>query len=322
MNHISPSRPPSHAHGGFLGGLRMRMMGLRDRDVAPLLRFFEPAAPAARERLTQIVHSFVEGYNLGVACQSTEELSAALGWHDPERAGFAWEGAGMGVAVRTLLVPGSKYFADYLKSADRHHYIVHIGAGWAMARVGFRHGALKSQMCPIYHWLAWDGFGFHETMFKPKKTLEEQRGRPSLGYAGQAFDQGIGRALWFAWGARPDEVIRCIQAFSPERRADLWGGLGLAMTYAGGVSGDVLEAITKASGEHRVSLALGSALAVETRHRAGNVSDHTETAARRLIGAPASEIPPLMRRLEAELGVSDETYPRMRDQLRAHFQDR
>lgn len=302
--------------------LRMRMMGLGDRDVAPLLRFFEPAEPAARERLTRVVYSFVEGYNHAIASNNTQQLASALDKHDPERSGFAWEGAGMGVALKTLLFLGNHAFGDYLRAADKHHYIVHIGAGWAMARIGIRHGALKKQMCPVYHWLAWDGYGFHETMFKPERTLEQGRGRPTHGFAGNAFDQGVGRALWFAAAARPAEVHRYIQGLAPERHEDLWGGVGLAITYAGGVSDETLQAVVQASGKHRAALAVGSALAVHTRHRTGNATAHTANASRLVTGVSDTEIPPLVRAMENELGSGDEVYPQLRRRLQAHFQQK
>lgn len=320
MNQEAQRELSTEPRAGFWSKLRTRMMGLGDSDVAPLLAYFEPAEPAARERLTQVVQSFVTGYNFGIACENMEDLIHALEGHDHERSGFAWEGAGMGVALRTLLVPGNRAFGDYLARASRHHYIVHIGAGWAMARVGFRHGALRKQMCPIYHWLAWDGLGFHQTMFEPEKTLKEYRGRPTKDYSGPAFDQGVGRALWFVVAARPDELKRQIQAFPAERHADLWGGVGLATTYAGGVPEAILEAVVKASGEHRAALAVGSALAVHTRHRTGNATPHTTRASLILTGHSEQDIPPLIHRIESELGTGDEVYPQLRSQLQAHFQ--
>src|SRR6185436_14746696 len=94
----------------------------------------------------------------------------------------------------------------------------------------------------------------------------------------RAFDQGLGRSLWFVSGANVDRARAWIEAFAPTRRRDLWSGVGLAATYAGGLDRAGLEALRSAAPDYRAELAQGAAFAAEARRRAGNLVAHTETA--------------------------------------------
>jgi len=116
-------------------------------------------------------------------------------------------------------------------------------------------------------WLAVDGYGFDLAYFHPKRWMERQEipapypweGNPD--YFLRAVDQGIGRALWFMNGGRPEPVVAAVGRFAPHRRADLWSGIGLAATFAGGCSPDELAWLREAAGPHRPELALGAGCA-------------------------------------------------------------
>jgi hypothetical protein len=109
------------------------------------------------------------------------------------------------------------------------------------------------------------------------------------GYALRAFDQGLGRSLWFINGADVESVAAAVAAFAEARRADLWSGVGLACAYAGGADGASVESLLARAGQFAPHLAQGAAFAAKTRQRAGNPSGHTETACRVLCGMSASE---------------------------------
>ena len=91
--------------------------------------------------------------------------------------------------------------------------------------------------------------------------------------------QGIGRALWFINGAQPREVAAAVARFEPGRQADLWSGVGLAATFAGGTSRHGLRILRQTAGEHRAEAALGMVFAVKARTYARFVPEHTEAAA-------------------------------------------
>src|SRR5262249_38406160 len=100
----------------------------------------------------------------------------------------------------------------------------------------------------------------------------------------RAVDQGIGRALWFMNGGRPEPVVAAVGRFAPHRQADLWSGIGLVATFAGGGSPEELTWLREAAGPYRPELALGAVNAVVGRVHAGHVPDRTEPALRALTG--------------------------------------
>jgi enediyne biosynthesis protein E3 len=104
------------------------------------------------------------------------------------------------------------------------------------------------------------------------------------GYGCRAFDQGLGRSLWFVDGADIDRVAATIARFASYRRADLWSGVGLAASYAGGVEASSMSALRQSAGGYWPDLALGAAFAAKARQRAGIIVKHTEVACQILCG--------------------------------------
>jgi hypothetical protein len=84
--------------------------------------------------------------------------------------------------------------------------------------------------------------------------------------------------MWFSQGADPERIATAIHAFPTKRHADLWSGLGLAASYAGGVDRDALESLLTAAGPFAANLAQGAAFAAKARQRAGDAVLHTALA--------------------------------------------
>jgi len=124
-----------------------------------------------------------------------------------------------------------------------------------------------------------DGYGFHEGYFKWRRYANGQPAPPQLSlYGRRAFDQGLGRSLWFINGADVELIPRTIAAFDAARRADLWSGVGLACAYAGGVDKEAVEKLRRAAGPYASHAAQGCAFAAKARERARNPAAHTEMA--------------------------------------------
>jgi hypothetical protein len=134
---------------------------------------------------------------------------------------------------------------------------------------------------PTMSWLAVDGYGFDRAYFHTKHVIEEQRPFKPYPWAGRAdyfhraADQGVGRALWFIHGARPADVAAAVAAFPAERQADLWSGVGLAATFAGGCSEEELAEVPRAAGRYADEVALGAVFAGTARLAAGHLPEHS-----------------------------------------------
>ena len=247
-----------------------------------------PPAAQARERLESIVEAFMGGFEVALVGEYSREKSAGVA-----RAlhGFWFEGAAMGVVLRDWLMPWKQtQWKRFLAETGEHIYMLHVGAGWAMARVPLDVEKTIAQFDPLLRWLMVDGYGFHETFFRPDRVLRGQpHPRPLRGYAKRAFDQGIGRAMWFASGANVRAIADALAEFPAERLPDLWSGVGLASVYAGGADEADIEWLRDRAGKYLPYAAQGAAFAAKARIRADNLTGQNERACAILTGMSAAD---------------------------------
>ena len=241
-----------------------------------------------RARLEQIGATFLRGYHTALEHANTPELAAELDKEALELRGFVYEGAAMGLTLLETVTPwSSSRLENFLAGpGEPHAYMLHVGAGWLWARLPFSPGL--GRMDPLLKWLGFDGWGFHEGFFHWQDYLAGRRHPKRLsGYERRAFDQGLGRSLWFVNGGSPAWISQTLAQFPAERHPDFWSGLGLAATYAGYASPAALHELQKSAGSHRFHLAQGAAFAAKARQRAGNLTDYTDIATRVLCGISA-----------------------------------
>jgi hypothetical protein len=182
-------------------------------------------------------------------------------------------------------------FAAFLDGAGTPHvYLAFVGAGWACARLPRLMRPDMLRVDPLLGWLALDGWGFHHGFFQWRRYTSGEAPPGCLGRdARRAFDQGLGRALWFVHGASVDAVSANIAALPEARRSDMWSGVGLAATYAGGVAPADLRGMLDRAGAARPHVQQGAAFAAAARLRAGNVTPDTEDACEAICGLTAGE---------------------------------
>lgn len=216
---------------------------------------FVPNSSPTKRSLLEIVAAFGEGYNRALdGVPEVTDLPRHL--H-----GFALEGAAMSCALLDTLTFSGKRLRGLMESTEgRYVHLIHVGVGWALARL--RRTRWPGMGDPMLRWLAWDGWGFHQAYFKPRRVFRDhwiERG--ARGATRPIRDQGTGRALWFYTGSDPELIARLIGAYPPHRRSDLWAGIGLAAAYTG-VSGRTDELLA-AGTDYRAHLAQGAAFAAK-----------------------------------------------------------
>ncbi|HEV7784465.1 MAG TPA: DUF1702 family protein [Thermoanaerobaculia bacterium] len=285
----------STRRAGFGAAVRRALFGIDPADTTFARRRFRGEAGAVRDRLERVGQTFVQGYHAALAEERPAPLAERIDAEvERDFRGFAYEGAGMGLALLDTLIPGRRAARNRLAlflagPAAAHTYIVHVGAGWVMARLPVSPERYLARLAdPLLRWLALDGYGFHEGFFRwPKSVTRQQVPRRLHGYARRGFDQGLGRSLWFIDGADVERLPGTIGAFPASRQPDLWGGLGLACGYAGGRTLAEIEALLAASGPYAPMLAQGVVFAAKARQRAGNPTPQTELACQAVWGVPA-----------------------------------
>lgn len=305
------------------GKLRRQVLGISLQEATFAKRGFRGGDEQARARLERIGMTFLEGYHTAL---EADDLS--LGWRlndiEAEWRGFAFEGAAMGLALIDFITPWktSRLQAFIRGPGAVHIYMVHVGAGWAMARLPVGPERFLRRLDPLLRWLAIDGYGFHEGYFGgPGYFAAQSRPARLTGYAARVFDQGLGRSLWFVEGTEVEAIAATVASFPEARQADLWSGVGLACAYAGGQDRPHIEALCSKAGRFRPDLAQGAAFAAKARQRADNLVPHTELACRVICGVSteaAAEVTDVtLQAMAAEAPVAD--YEGWRQRIQASF---
>lgn len=304
---------------------RERLFGIDVAQTRFEARGFAACAPEVREHLEGHAAAFVDGYNAAVVQDDEALLGAELaGRVAADRRGFAFEGAAMAYTLLDALpIPGRGRFARLLAGSGAHEpFLIHAGAGWAHARLR-RRSWPTTALDPLLQWLPYDGYGFHQVFFA-RREVHDLRGARTWGsYGHRTFHQGIGRALWFRCGADPERIAATLARFPTGFTADLWSGVGLAATYAGGRPDATLPALAGLSGRHRPALAQGAVAATAARVTAGNANADTERGCAELCALTVDEANALYEKsLDGLVPREDPmAYETWRTRVQHHFRE-
>lgn len=243
------------------------------------------ADPEVRRVLDSVVRSFAEGYNAALA---TPRGTVSLIEVPHELRGFAYEGAAMSRTLVDLitLTRGRRLRELACGPGRAYPHLIHVGAGWAFARLHISPWRMVRFGEPLMQWLAWDGWGFHQAYFHPSAVLLQHKfERATTGAVRGIRDQGAGRALWFYTTAEPARIAEIIGSFPSDRRPDLWAGIGLAAAYTGAQPPDRLAAVLDAAAGQRAHVAQGAAFAAKAHLVSGQVPPRSAAAIETLTGA-------------------------------------
>jgi enediyne biosynthesis protein E3 len=281
----------------LLGRLKSRLLGLSLKEASFSRRAFPGQGSSSRRHLESVIHAFIEGYNLAVGTPDGFQLAGRLdASFPPSFAGFAYEGAGLYFGLADLIVPRSesRLKAFTSSAAQRHDYIVTVGAGFAIARtpLGLRRlESYQQTLDPMNAWCVADGYGFHEGFFHWKRFVDGRREAPeTLTLQNRRlFDAGVGRAMWWVYGADPSMITAAISRFDGSRRPEMWAGIGTALAYAGGGPPGATSLLAELAGEYRYDLLSGIPFAAHMRHRGGNPAEWTDEVCSDLLNLSVAE---------------------------------
>ena len=317
-----------------LGSVRRFLMTPQLIDVTFAKRRFPAVPSAATRRLEAIPQAVICGFEWGIDARDQWEVERRLELMDREQLGFAYEGATMAFTILDATGRGHRT-RDLLRGPGRPHiFLAYIGMGFAMARLPrpvwkkVLPDLSGDPYYPVMSWLAVDGYGFDRAYFDTGRWVDAQRVPKPYPWAGapdyfpRAVDQGIGRALWFIRGGSAPDVAAAAGRFASHRQADLWSGIGLAATFAGGCDAEGLAVLRRAAGDYETDLALGAVFAVKARVYAGFVPEHTQVACLALTDTSvdkAAKVADDTAVASAPDPGSEPPYETWRQRIRAHF---
>lgn len=298
-----------------------RWMCLDESEASFSVRRFHARSEQAQWRLELIGRTFIKGYNSAIERKSVEEINALLDEVQPELRGFAFEGASMACSLLDVLSLRSSRFIQLMQGRGQQYlHLCWVGTGWACARLRPLHARFRHKffhLDPLLGTLAYDGWGFHEGYFSSQRYLSAQAPAPGIlkGYARRVFDQGFGRSLWFVGGASPTAIKSMISLYPFERQADMWSGVGLACTYAGGTDRSGMEEILAIDPSLLPHLRQGVAFGAKARVHSNNVTEDTALAAQVLCSGTPEQLAELTD--VAKQRTTD--YNEWRSEIQRHF---
>lgn len=290
----------------MLGTVRRTLFGIPSKKAV----FSRPGfVKEAWLRFQPVAHSLVEGYHASLEDNRLPVLIPRLEAVEPEVRGFAYEGAGMGLAALDIMAPWKNRVQEFVEGpAAPHLYPIYVGVGLALARLHRSPERFFPRLDPLLCWVVVDGYGFHEGFFAWKRTVVKKV-VPShfSSYALRLFDQGLGRCLWFASGALVDRVAALISSFPQERQSDLWSGVGLASSFAGGAERRELEMLKEIAAPYRLQLARGAAVAAQGHMDARYRSAHTDLACEVYSGLSSAQAVQILAEARKDLPMHETT---------------
>ena len=206
------------------------------------------------DNIQTVVDTFQKGRSMSELELGLDELITQLNQFEPRYRSVAFEGASMGVA----LVNEISTWKKYSEKAEKHSTQVHIGLGWAIAEQELDLASILSEINPEMQVKVLDGFGYWHGLFRRRLTIRTQSIPENITAEFQTgFDQGVGRAIWYISKGEVAKVLNIINHFSEGRRANLWQGIGVALTYVGGCSDGLISELKSTAGEFKTNLETG-----------------------------------------------------------------
>ena len=217
------------------------------------------------KNIETVVSTFQKGLSISEQEFGLDELISKLNQFEPRYRSVAFEGASMGVAIQNSLGTWNKY----AKAAEKHATQVHIGLGWAIAEGQMNLASTLSEIEPDFQVKVLDGYGYWHGLFRRRLTIRTQTIPKNITSEYQSgFDQGIGRTIWYITKGEVAKVVNIINHFSEDRRANLWQGIGVASTYVGGCSDELIGELKSASSEFKKNFETGIESAESSLKRA------------------------------------------------------
>jgi hypothetical protein len=228
---------------------------------------------------------------------------------EPEFRAVAFEGAAMSFALKDLQDRALMDWRAFMRRSA-HPYVphVHVGLGWAIAKQKLPSLVFLDSMFPSMLFRVLDGHGYYDGIFRQVQTINSQSRASSIEpihYA--AYDQGVGRSLWYSAGGEVVRVGEAVRKFSVDRQGALWRGVGIAAAFVGGCDEDKLESLIENAGSELRHLSLGAAMAIKARVATDTVSADTILTCRILCNISVNRVNELIGGLESS--SDEDTYP-------------
>lgn len=211
---------------------------------------------------------------------------------------IAYEATAMVLAQKDLAKGNtlSLWKAFLIQKGQYHAIQIHIGLGWALGQKRLNPEPYITNLEPLLAWRVWDGYGYYDGFFRKRKTLQGLLPEHINERAMMVYTQGIGRSLWYTCKADLSKLQQLIDAFSTDRKIDIWRGVGIASTYVGGGDVSYWQQLWNMAAPYQPQLAAGAALAIKSRNLAKTIVQDTELIAHEWLQLSITQIVNLLEK--------------------------
>lgn len=237
---------------------------------------------------------FQQVQDIEITNENLPEVFAKLNTSDAVFQSIAYEAAATNIALKDL-EQGTElnFWIHFATSAEATPHLtqIHIGLGWALAQQQVDPTPYLTEMSPMLRYRVLDGYGYYEGMFRRRKSIVAKQVPGFLsGIALSAYYQGLGRSMWYINNGDVEATVKMLESMEGDNKEDLWRGLGIAVSYVGGVDETVLQAIYNKAGNHRAELLTGAVMLAISRTTAGNVVSDTELVCNKWLKQSVNQI--------------------------------
>lgn len=226
---------------------------------------------------------------------------------DAQFRSVAFESASMSRALTDIALSAfPERWAAFAQRSQVHAVHVYIGLGWALAQRQVSLSDYLHDIGPIMQARVLDGYGYYDGMFRSRSSVRDRVVPDEIsGYDLRAYDQGLGRSLWYAAKGNTAQLLKSLDGFAAARKGDLWRGVGIAVSYVGGCDEKMLKSLMESASVYKLQLASGAALLARARIHAGTLDTDSQAACHILCRSSAEEASAILDRTEP----LDETSP-------------
>lgn len=226
----------------------------------------------------KISEAYFKGYNLSLSAgKDFVGLTNQLDRIDKELRGFAYEGAGTGLAILEILSPfHKKDLSIFLNQhAANHRETISAGIGLAYARINLGYEKKLNSVDSMTREFIVDGHSFYFGCLKNTQVSSLTPPKFYLDKDKAIFYRGIGRSLWFRTNGNINDTQKFINTFAADKKNQLWEGFAIACAYAGKLDSHKLNQYLAIQKQSHPSIHKGFQVALTARLRANIATDYT-----------------------------------------------
>ncbi len=277
----------------------LRLCGFTERK-----NLLMPETNGVAARIEKIKSLFQSTLEFCANESNVDSIVAGLEKEEAEYRSIAYEAAAMSFALKDFAIDNElKAWQEFANGPAKEHSVhAHVGLGWAVAQQNVLLSPILPKLNPLLRYRVADGCGYYEGIFRQRRSVRmHQLPEYIEGKALKACNQGIGRALWYFSQGDANRTRALVESFDSGRRADLWRGVGIAVTFVGGCDEEVLKNLFSYASTYQVQLAAGAALAARVRIAANSLTKDAELACKIWGGVSAEDATNITRKLESKI---------------------